>query len=80
TGSPQTGHDAPAQNHGNDHHDKVCQICVFSKILSHLALYTFVAVVFAVLSACCVISIANYFHRQNSVSVYPARAPPAFLS
>lgn len=77
----QPGHDAPAgDHHDKDRHDKICQICVFSKSLSHLALSVLSVLLLVACATRWGIGASRLFILRNTSVVYPARGPPAFLS
>lgn len=74
------GAPAPDKDHDKFGHDKICQICVFSKSLAQILLSSFAAALIVVCLISGVFFASGQFSRQKSSLVYSARGPPAFLS
>jgi hypothetical protein len=75
---------ADGNSNGNDKdrdgHDKLCQVCLFSKSFSHVLLASPAALLILALLFSGVFLITVPFSLRNNTVVYPARGPPAFLS
>jgi hypothetical protein len=73
--------DSPAPaGHGKANKDKICQICLFSKGLSHAFLFAGAEIPAAEIAAGFVVPRLQTVPARHEALLHEARGPPSFLS